>query len=45
MVQIITGYRQDEIEQYNLLVEADIAQYRIEKNIEMRDGIKVLKNS
>lgn len=40
-LNMTTGYRQKEVDQFDKVVEADIAHYRLSKGIAMRDGIKI----
>ncbi len=39
-----TGYKSEELKQLNFVVEADIAHYRAECGIAMREGIQVEKS-
>ena len=37
------GYKAEELKQLNFVVEADIAKYRLDNNIKMRNGIQLSK--
>ena len=39
----LTGYKDAELKELNFIVEADIAHYRLESKIEMRDNIKLVE--
>ena len=38
----LTGYRSEEIKKYRMVIEADIAHYRLKNGYPMREGIEIV---
>lgn len=43
VMHMVIGYRHEEVLEYNKIIEADIAHYRLSKGMPMRPGIKINK--
>ena len=43
ILNIVFGYKKDDLKEAQVIIEADIADYRLKKGLPMRANIKVLK--
>ena len=43
-LQLLAGYRSEEVKTYRYVIEADIAHYRQKKGFPMREGVEIVED-